>query len=70
MAMTTKMMLVAIVFYGLIFAAIVAVIVWAVKYLIRSPPVTSPKAMPAMSSTSFLTLLPRPNWSLPRSAAA
>ena len=35
MAMTTKMMLVAIVFYGLIFAAIVAVIVWAVKYLIR-----------------------------------
>ena len=30
--MTTKMMLVAIVFYGLIFAAIVAVIVWAVKY--------------------------------------
>ena len=35
MAMTTKMMLVAIVFYGLIFAAIVAVIVWAVKDLIR-----------------------------------
>ena len=35
MAMTTKMMLVAIVFYGLIFAAVVAVIVWAVKYLIR-----------------------------------
>ena len=24
----------------------------------------------AMSSTSFLTPLPRPNWSLPRSAAA
>ena len=35
MAMTTKMLLVAIVFYGLIFAAVVAVIVWAVKYLIR-----------------------------------
>ena len=35
MAMTTKMLLVAIVFYGLIFAAIVAVVVWAVKYLIR-----------------------------------
>ena len=35
MAMTTKMMLVAIVFYGLIFAAVVAVIVWAVKYFIR-----------------------------------
>ena len=35
MAMTTKMMLVAIVFYGLIFAAVVAVIVWAVKNLIR-----------------------------------
>ena len=30
MAMTTKMLLVAIVFYGLIFAAVVAVIVWAV----------------------------------------
>ena len=35
MSMTTKMMLVAIVFYGLIFAAVVAVIVWAVKNLIR-----------------------------------
>ena len=35
MAMTTKMLLVAIVFYGLIFAAVVAVIVWAVKNLIR-----------------------------------
>ena len=35
MAMTTKMLLIAIVFYGLIFAAVVAVIVWAVKYLIR-----------------------------------
>ena len=35
MAMTTKMLLVAIVFYGLIFVAVVAVIVWAVKYLIR-----------------------------------
>ena len=33
--MTTKMLLVAIVFYVLIFAAVVAVIVWAVKYLIR-----------------------------------
>ena len=35
MAMTTKMLLVAIVFYGLIFAAVVAGIVWAVKNLIR-----------------------------------
>ena len=35
MAMTTKMLLVAIVFYGLIFAAVVAVIVWGGKDPIR-----------------------------------
>ena len=35
MAISTQMVLVSIVFYGLIFAAIVAVIIRAVKYLIR-----------------------------------
>ena len=35
MAMTTKMMRVAIGCYGLSFAAVVAVSVWAGKYLIR-----------------------------------
>ena len=35
MAISTRMILFALVFYGLIFAAIVAVIVRAVKYLIR-----------------------------------
>ena len=35
MAISTQMVLVPIVFYGLIFAAIVAVIIRAAKYLIR-----------------------------------
>ena len=35
MAISTQMVLVPIVFYGLIFAAVVAVIIRAVKYLIR-----------------------------------
>ena len=35
MAISTQMLLVSIVFYGLIFAAIVAIIIRAVKYLIR-----------------------------------
>ena len=35
MAISTRMILFALVFYGLIFSAIVAVIVRAVKYLIR-----------------------------------
>ena len=38
MAMTTKMLLVAIVFYGLIFAAVVAVIVWALIIILKSWP--------------------------------
>ena len=35
MAITTRMMIFAFLLYGGIFAAIVAVVVWAVKYLIR-----------------------------------
>ena len=35
MAISAQMVLVSIVFYGLIFAAVVAVIIRAVKYLIR-----------------------------------
>ncbi len=35
MAISAQMVLVPIVFYGLIFAAVVAVIIRAVKYLIR-----------------------------------
>ena len=35
MAISTQMLLVSIVFYGLIFAAIVAVVARVIKYLIR-----------------------------------
>ena len=35
MAMTTKMLLVAIVFYGRSFGGVGAVFVWGVKYVIR-----------------------------------